>query len=1270
LYTDLTTDLDAQTTSSLASAETLKTTSTDSSENSQSTFYGTTTLYTTLRSSTDSSSADSTYTTRASSSLTTSVNTAASVATSSRDASAASSSETTELTTGETSTADSEASSDLRTAETYDSSRIDSSTEASTEITDEVFTVTSADTTGLTTADTSDEASHLYTSRTTDFSTDASSERSVSSTSTDFSAASSSNTISVFSAASTSAKTASYAFSDYVGTQSYADSTTFIVQSKTSGVTTYETTAKTSGITTSINTVDASQSFVGSTSIDSTAEVLLRSSSASSTSTSGRTVGLSTLRATRGSTIVSSSDSSAEDVGVSSGFEVVRTIDDQSAGSSGETSRTSMEDTTGYSVRTSNVLTGKISFGEDSNGDVAGTLFVTTGVGSDSQYFESTNEIVLVSSADSSARSQTDETDYISEDSSAESKSYSSGSTTLSTQAYASERSVSYSDATSIGSTSADTSTDLSDSIEGTTTSEASAESTELTTDHTTDLSTEDSSGITTSVYSTLESEQSTKYTSGSSTRSSLLETVSTSQYFSSTDDSDYTLETSSDITSAATTRESTNTAEERSTVYSTDISTVETSEESTRSTLLTTSYGSSQDFTEQSVDTSSDHTTDASALSSFVVQTQVSYDYATDAPLASTSLSFTFVQDGSYTKSAFLNSIATVAQCSVSDVRLQVLAGPDADGRYTGRVHFVSSNVSLGYVHAHNFFTYVKNPAPTKRDNILASFDIRNLSYFSFADPDLNNCPSDDDTACGGMSNGYCYDTQKTGWGICDCASGAIGLQCTNGTATGWNPDTVEDTAAKFHPNFDFVAADSVTFTIMVPSVEVYDSANPKSHGTTTFITFGADNFCNYPNNPNWVISANAISGSSFTNDVYTATFSYLELINCGLTQQTAVNDTWMIYSSKVQVTRKFNLVKGNFNLERTASNSYAYSILFPLHTSVQTTIDVVDNELVQFLALTVSSFDIVADQWTIIFTALTRAPYQLNTQTAVATTTPSGYPRVVAADSYTVSGCMGGPNVEDNCRQEITVVASGCDVLDFQLSIQFDIDCRTPNPFSEANPTRPCIAASPSSVTPVFNILTSSSCPIEKESPIKDKIMLSYEDEALALSQTFFGRSHTIYFAVGFDSPAVITDVTLENVCVKTVGAALCENINKVDLKSTMDTAMLLSDATTTDAPIRSSFSILGEDIHSKITLKHLEFTSIVVRADFTVTYGNGFQKRTSFYGTATTATQIRITADADVNNVSPSGPAKATKSDPSSASFAAVSLALIAVIVVALV
>jgi len=984
---------------------------------------------------------------------------------------------------------------------------------------------------------------------------------------------------------------------------------------------------------------------VGTTSAESSAESTVYSNEASSAESEGTTTQDSSARSTFYSNKASTVESSAESTIYSNNIEgeeeatsskyvkeifSVELVGTESEHQDGSSKGFSVEKSSAESVGTSTILKVGVSNGysvQESSAESTGTstilkVGVSNGYSVQDSSAESTGTVSHLASASAKG--------YTSEESSAESVGTSHKVLKGVSVGYSNQES----SAVSVGTTEA--------VVKGVSVAYTNVESSDVQVGTSSDI--QEDASVGSSVFESSAKSEATSFADSSATSkaSSRVEStgVSTqttkavsrgvSTLVSEAHSSATSEATSVDESSAESSEASTETSKFVSSAESSGESSQESSQESFGSTTFTSERFASENIKGVSGAVSSQESStysDADSIgstagTSTAESAQISYEYRISRESATT-VEFIFeVKPDGFTNELFIELIEEVVD-TPSVIRIKV---SEVDDGFHALIYFVHEDPTVSIAAATALVKFLTGEG--KRAFTLASLQIdkTTVQVKSFADLTENLCASLDPNGCS-FQSGVCIDEDGDGNGYCNCYSGRVGNQCET-EMPDYNPYAVDSSAAGFNATFDFVANDQVTFVLTVPSVP--RPSDTVSHGLATFITFPKGS-CNYPQEKRWVISLEK-QDDGFSNDVFTATFTYNELLACGLEDKNN-NGSFHIFSSSVKILRTFKLIKEIFKLDRTASNSFSYSILFPSKTSVQTSVEVVDNDLVQFLAVTDSSFDLIAEQWTIAFTSLTRAPYQLKVTQNNYTVEPVGYDRVLTSGSFVVSECLDTPANNDHCRQTISIKASGCQVLNFAVTLGFQIECRTPNSFEQNS--KPCVEPAITSITPKFNVLTSSSCPLEKESPIKDQAMKSFKDDQFLVPETQFGKSNTIYFAVAFDSPAQIESVALESVCVQKSGDSSADcglafddlNTNGVFPITVLESSI----SQRTDSPVRSAFSVNGRDI--KINLDPYQFTSIVIKANYVVVYKGTFQKRSAtFVGTANTALLIQLSGSKD--------------------------------------
>eukprot|EP01117_Protostelium_nocturnum_P013121 TRINITY_DN4878_c0_g1_i2.p1 TRINITY_DN4878_c0_g1~~TRINITY_DN4878_c0_g1_i2.p1 ORF type:complete len:1726 (-),score=413.06 TRINITY_DN4878_c0_g1_i2:87-5264(-) len=444
---------------------------------------------------------------------------------------------------------------------------------------------------------------------------------------------------------------------------------------------------------------------------------------------------------------------------------------------------------------------------------------------------------------------------------------------------------------------------------------------------------------------------------------------------------------------------------------------------------------------------------------------------------------------------------------------------------------------------------------------------------------------------------HGYCID------GGCSCESGKTGLLCEF-DAPDHSPSAIQSTGLNFTTSFDYTPTDKLSVEIKVPSVSgcLSGGSDNGNCGTFTLISFlGGSNKCNYPVNTDWQLSS-----SSDGFDLYKNTFTYSQLTDCGLSDS-GENSTYHQFNHDLVVRRGYQLSKGQFTLYRNSSSPFHYSVVFPRRESVSTSVHVVDDTLVQFTALTNSNYNITLDKWEITLSAVTRAPYYLNASHFISLdTTPSADLNRVHLE-LNPSECSPSPTSIQNCQQTFRILVDGCAAFKLNLTARFDVGCRSDFPY--ANLGEGCIDSATPFVTPGFDIFSSSSCPSEKTA-IFELFMSSFKDSQLSKPEEHFGQSQTLFFAVAFSTPASISQVVLDSVCIPT-GTGPCDDADEITFSNNVGTNAISS---LFSQPIQASFSVNGNAIADKMSLSSTAFTTVYVQADLTITYTGGFQQKRS--------------------------------------------------------
>lgn len=496
------------------------------------------------------------------------------------------------------------------------------------------------------------------------------------------------------------------------------------------------------------------------------------------------------------------------------------------------------------------------------------------------------------------------------------------------------------------------------------------------------------------------------------------------------------------------------------------------------------------------------------------------------------------------------------------------------------------------------------------------ASYVLSNASYASFSTPFANECSASDPDAC--SKNGSCVATSGNS-SFCDCASGFAGNQCQN-SSSNWSPNEVSASSHNFKANLTIDSGSDVSFVVQVPSFyNQFPLRTGKSYATTTFLKFnGSSTSCDYPDHPSWRLSS---TSSGF--DVYENAFSYSEAILCGLSRDNTSSNDYLFYNNSLTISRNFVIVHSIFRLNRTSSMNNKFSILFPKKVSVSTSVDLKDNNVTEFAAITDSRYDPGTDKWYFIFTAVTTAPYRLQYHSG--SNVISGPSNRVNTNGISLLGCSPAvPDDSGECYQEFQITADGCQSLDFDLIVPMNVTCR-------ANSNSACPNPSNSTFSPTFQVSTGSACPMEKSVPLSNLTLTSFSNSSLSENKTTFGASESLYFGVSFRTPLNVTStgITINSVCVGSQSGT-CSNGDQVTFSSSTP-PQGFNNLVYNSIPIFASFRVEGSDITSKTSS-----SPVVIQVDFTITYGSGFSKRSLRFVNEKVGAIVQMIPDSEIKEM----------------------------------
>jgi hypothetical protein len=513
------------------------------------------------------------------------------------------------------------------------------------------------------------------------------------------------------------------------------------------------------------------------------------------------------------------------------------------------------------------------------------------------------------------------------------------------------------------------------------------------------------------------------------------------------------------------------------------------------------------------------------------------------------------------------------------------------------------------------------------------------------------NLCKLQDTSACHTEQDaGFCWNADSnlvSGDGFCNCYSGWGGNQCQIANIP-HTESAVDVSAGSFLPQFELTTGTGVTFTVKIPSVVGPNTVQPtgSSYGTGTFLSFFEEDDCNYPNYKEWQISTS--SDGNF--DIYTANFEYVDLVNkCGLKKYDIPG--YLIYNSTLSIARHFKIVSGPFSLSRTASISQKFQIQFPTTVSVTATVKVVDNTVTEFSTLTGSIYDPSTELWTFTFATATVAPYKLSFASS-GLVDPNT--RVKVADLTSISNCQDSGSI---CQQSFELKATDCNALHYKLKMRLNVECRTG--------ATDCVKSATPLLEPTFEVTTSASCPVSKDSDVTDPTVVafrgtSYDPELVA---TLFGKSESIAIAYGFKSAAVIDTVELLSICIKEKDSAdTCTSISE----SALGDITISPNTQVRGIPLYVGFSVTGSQINDIVPVTATAAKQISIRIDSRVTYkGIGSSKRSQYVSSDVGANIVISIADQtpSLEENSAKIEASAPYTPSAAVSFHSVSLVLIA-------
>eukprot|EP01117_Protostelium_nocturnum_P016130 TRINITY_DN6329_c0_g1_i1.p1 TRINITY_DN6329_c0_g1~~TRINITY_DN6329_c0_g1_i1.p1 ORF type:complete len:924 (-),score=257.66 TRINITY_DN6329_c0_g1_i1:25-2763(-) len=420
------------------------------------------------------------------------------------------------------------------------------------------------------------------------------------------------------------------------------------------------------------------------------------------------------------------------------------------------------------------------------------------------------------------------------------------------------------------------------------------------------------------------------------------------------------------------------------------------------------------------------------------------------------------------------------------------------------------------------------------------ATFQV-NTNCDSFIKSAPIGCDPASSTACGnGDNKGQCvalYNPTRT---ACDCYSGYGGANCATSHIGSAIPTKVEVGSLSFEPKLSLTAGSDVVMVVNIPLTENEGNKVGDSYSTTTFLTFGGgkDTKCNYPSPKDSDWETTAVTDESVVYDSYKRTFSYADLVACGLAKKEDASG-FQFFNNSLSIERNFQIVKGSFHVPRKMVIDEKFSIAFPsvIHPTSSITVTTPQdnyNFLATVIKTSYSPTSGTNGEWTIRMGTIVDGDYKLDVGSN-AYAKPTG-------DEWKDRSWNVGSLIADecgatgNCFQHIDITISHCDLIALsKYKMNFDVVCRSGTT---------CATAVPAKIKAEVTLTTTTACPVVSEFEIQNLNLDTFDSATFdplspVNTKTTFSTTDNILFQVRFDDPPANIDnsgqdgVTVAAIC-----------------------------------------------------------------------------------------------------------------------------------------